>query len=305
MNFLLSNSWILYTLGAAAAFAMTNVLDQMVQRNYAKDALSLSLFIAFFRLPTAFLLFAIFGFFRPSFDILLLSFLHGAFVIIGIIFYLRALHLEEATRVILFFQVVPVFVLFLSFLFLPESLTFFQILSFFLLLFAGFLSVYRSRSIQSFFCRALFWSFLACLFFALETVLLKYVVAFFPSSQLLLPWSYLGGFLALLPLSFFSFIRQRYHQKFFSWVLPSFPLFFASVLVAIVGFFLFFRAAQIGKISLVSVVLGVQPLFVSVFIFLLGKFFRSVPREDFSQKAVVYKFISFVISMLGLYFIQL
>lgn len=305
MNFLLSNSWILYTFGAAAAFGMTNILDQMIQRNYAKDALSFSLFAAFLRLPTAFLLFALFGFFWPGFDILFFSFLHGALMIIGIIFYLRALHLEEATRVILFFQIIPVFVLFLSFIFLAELLSFFQILSFFLLLFAGFFAVYRSNSLRSFSGRAFFWSFLACLFFAIDSVLLKYVVAFYPSSQFLLPWSYLGGFLALFPLSFFPFVRRYFRREFFLWVPSSFPLFIAGVFISALGFFLFFRAAESGKISLISVILGIQPLFVSVFIFLLGKFFRSVPKEDFSKKAVFYKFLSFLISMVGLYFIYL
>lgn len=302
-------SWFVFALFAAGFWGLTNVLDQIVQRNYAKDALSLTLVVALVRLPVGLLFFLIFGFYAPSLPIIFLSFLYGFLTILPVIFYLRALHVEEATRVMLFFQMIPVFVLILSSIFLGEVFSNKEMMAFFVLIFAGFLSVYRPgissqkggrqwSSATGFVLSAVFlWAF--------ADVFLKYILQFYPEPQLLLPWSYIGSFLALFPLGLFPFVRRRLNRKLFSWFREGFLLFFLSVFTGALGFFSFFSAMNLGTATFTSALLVMQPLFVSLFIYILGKFFVSVPKENFRGRVLAFKFLSFVLSVAGIWLLNL
>ena len=297
-------SWLFASLLVPLFWGLTNVFDQILQRNYAKDELNLTLASALSRLPEALLLFLMFGFFLPSVPVLLLSFLHCMILTISIFFYCRALQHEEATRVIIFFQTIPVFVFVLSSLFLGEVLTLVQFLAFFTLLFAGFLSLYRGDISVGKFSPALRAVLIFSLLSAVNDVLLKYVLQFFPSGELMLPWSVLGGFLALIPLSFFSFVRKRFTAQNFSWFRSGWHVFLLSLVFGVGGFYFFFDAAHKGSISLTSVFIGIQPLFTSFFLFFAGRFFSDVPKENFRGRVLLFKVLAFVLSLIGLWLIN-
>ncbi|MEK7544603.1 MAG: EamA family transporter [Patescibacteria group bacterium] len=300
------SSWLLYSLSAAAFWGFTNVIDQIVQRNYAKDSVSFTLVSSFVRLPIGLGLFFLFGFYVPSMPVLLMTFFFSFLSMAGVFFYLRALHIEEVSRVMLLGQSMPVFVLFLSFLFLGETLTLSQILGFLVLLFAGFLSVAKFSVSGKFFSDATIWAISAVLMWAISNTLLAYIMRSVPSGQMLLPWSYIGSSLSAVVVCFFPTVRKEFSWKSFSWLRNrhGFWLFMLSVLPTVPGFYFFFRAFAVGKASLITVALGVQPFFVSFFLFLLGFFFVSVPREDYAFRPMMIKMSAFVLSIVGLWMIQ-
>lgn len=209
-------------------------------------------------------------------------------------------------------QLMPVLVLFLSYFFLDESLGGFQIFGFFILLFAGFLSVAKfsplgtSHLSGKFLSDAAIWAFSAVLMWSIANTLLAYILRSVPSPQMLLPWSYIGSALSGVAVCFFPMVRKQLSSKSFSWVRGrhGLLLFLLSVLPNVVGFYFLFRALALGKASLVTVALGVQPFFVSFFLFLLGFFFFSVPKEDYAFRPMMIKMSAFLISIIGLWMIR-
>lgn len=299
--------WIISALTTALMWAITNVFDQIVQREYAKDFLSLIVVTTLSRLPVAGLAFFMFGFHLPEFPILALSLLYGACLLVPIFCYIQAIHVEEATRVILFSQSKPMVAYLFAFVFLGEVLSWVQFLGVLLLIGAAVLSVYRPLHLREkahhHFGSAFFWISLSVIGFALTDVLLKYCLRFYPSSQLMLPWSYVGGFLAIVPMMFFSPVRKLFVDGSFAWFRRGWGFFLLSIIPGIAGFFFLFRSFTDAPVALVSSVLSLQPLFLSLLFLVFSPFFKILPREQFHGAVGIAKFVACALSVSGIYLI--
>jgi drug/metabolite transporter (DMT)-like permease len=235
----------------------------------------------------------------------------GALLVAGMMFiyylipYFKALTAEETSRVIPLFQFIPIFVLIMSFVFLRESISFKQLIGFFIIFFGAFaLSAERFED-RIFKPRKAMWYMLFSSFlYACSPILFKFVVvktdfwtAFF--------YQAIGGGIGAATLLFYapyrkSFLKEGLYLPFKIWFIMT-----CNQLLAILAELSSSFAFSLAPVALVSIITGAQPLFTFLFAVILSKWFPHILKEDLRKSTIWIKILSIVLIFGGLIFIYL
>lgn len=131
-------SWIIFAILGPFLFTLNNFLEKYLVEKKIKDPVAIIIFGEVIALTIGVLAISIKGF--PSLDLfnVIILLTSGALLTYYQIPYFKALAIDDASRVVPLFQLVPIFTLVMSFVFLKESLTAFQLIGFAILLLGGF-----------------------------------------------------------------------------------------------------------------------------------------------------------------------
>ncbi|MFH1511417.1 MAG: EamA family transporter, partial [Candidatus Woesearchaeota archaeon] len=262
-------NYILFTLYAAATFAILNVLDKYIITSWIRKPLVYT--TAAMLINSWVLLLFIF---RPltnlSLPSVIFAVLSGVLVLLGAFCYTVAVSKEEATRVVALRQLTPAFVLLLSSIFLSEVLTGRMIFGFLFLLAGGFLVSLRNgrgRFISPVLPIVVLSSFLI----AASLILLKKALvqlAYLDATLLAVAGSSFAALcLLLIPknrIDVRNVVRLPLRVKM---------LLFAASVVAVLAMLLGSLALSTGPAPIVSSLYGFQPVFLLLFAILLSRFF--------------------------------
>ena len=129
--------WIWYTIGAYGVVSMANIIDKILVDKYIKDSSIVVLFTGSVALVTGIVIYLLRG--LPTIPVTQFVIVTAAGMLLAwyLLPYFKALELEDASTVVPLFQVVPIFSLILSFLFLHEQLRISQYVGFLLILLSG------------------------------------------------------------------------------------------------------------------------------------------------------------------------
>ncbi len=262
----------------------------------------------------------------PGIKELLLDLVAGILFLITLIFWYKALHQSEATRVIpIVGALTPIFSLLLSVVFLGEHLSEKQILAFFILIFGGILiSVKQTKLhlIDKVIARARYFlgilfgepharhrpvrrmiinSLISAALFACFYVLMKYIYSTQPFIGGFV-WSRLGTFIGTIFILLIPRWRDLIKKSQRKNKTPENFIFFLSVrLLASVAFILFNLAISLGNVSLVNALQGTQYLFLIFLVILLSAKFPKILKEELGRGVLLQKFIGVMLVSLGLY----
>jgi len=262
----------------------------------------------------------------PNFRELLLDLLAGALFLITLIFWYKALHQSEATRVVpIVGALIPIFSFLFSYIFLGESLTERQLLSFFILINGGILiSVKYTRfwmlkqvweKFRNIFGnilgpiharyrptrRLIINSVTSALFFAVYYVLIKYIYCHQPFIGGFV-WSRLGTFIGVLLVLFVPDWRKLIikHQK--GAKTPKNLSFFLVVrLFAALAFIMLNWAISLGNVALVNSLQGTQYVFLFFLVLFLSAKFPKILKEETGGGVLLQKIIGVMLVVTGLY----
>jgi drug/metabolite transporter (DMT)-like permease len=227
-------------------------------------------------------------------------------LLIGFIFslssilYLKAMGVEEASRVIALYFVSPIFVLPLAFIFLRETLGLPKYLGAGLLVLSAVLVSYRrtKRKTSSMVSPALGFMLLLALMGAGGDVLSKYILDSFDYWQFLF-WSLIGGLLGGFLIFCFPKVRQNFLGNFrtinkgvFFWMGISTFLFY-------VGLISYYVAVSLESISLVAAVPSIEPFFVLMLTVLISSLTHGTVKEEVNKRAITLKISAFVLIIIG------
>jgi drug/metabolite transporter (DMT)-like permease len=218
--------------------------------------------------------------------------------------YLRALQIEETSRVAAMVYVFPVFVFLGAFVFLGEILTIKDYAGGTLLVLSAFLVSYKpaKKDGRKGFSPALkymavFWVFTAA--FALAA---KYLLSFMNEWHLLL-WTSLGGFLTVLPLLGWGEIRKEVSE--YLRISPYiFSVLIADELFDFLGRSAFIFAYSLGSVALVSSVSALQPFITLFYVVLLGLFVPGILTEEMDRKTIALKIAAILLIVAGVYLVS-
>lgn len=269
-----------------------------------------------------------FGFWVPDFRELSLDLLAGLLFLFTLIFWYKALHQSEATRVVpIVGALVPIFSWMLAYIFLGETLDERQMAAFLILVAGGILiSVKHTRFyfIREVFDRfknvfgnilggvhagyrptrrLIFNSIISALFFAAYYVLIKYVYMNQPFIGAFV-WSRLGTFIGVIFILLVPYWRQQIvaHQE--SAKKPNNLIFFFSVrLLAAVAFILLNWAICYGNVAMINSLQGTQYLFLILIVFFLSTRYPNLLNEELGKDVMVQKLMGIMLVSLGLYFL--
>ena len=303
-------SWFFIALVAPFLWAFVNIADKYLVSKYSEKEKERSSggLVLFSSLIGIFIAGAISIFVSGLFDIPILDkillFITGIITIIWIVLYLFTLEIEETSNVVPWFLSVPVFGYVLGYIFLGETLTFFQILGSLVILFGLILlSINFSGNGKKLKKKPLLYMVFACLLVAISGVIFKYVTIegnFWVSSF----WEYFGlGITGILIFLFIPKFRREFMQMNSRGGFKIFAVNTTSELLTVSGNLLTNFALLLAPVAMVYLVGSFQPAIV-LFLTILGtKFFPHIVKENISRRALVPKIIAIILMIVGSVFL--
>lgn len=296
-------NWLIFTLLSRAFWSGDNIVDKLLVGKYLKDSYVLTLFSGISPL-----LLSIGILFTNKLSWLGLTpisiiILAGAIQIIAVFGFYKALSKEEVSRIIPLFQLTPILVAILSFIFLKEVLSVKQSIGFILILLGGFLiSIKRAEGLFRL-REAFWWMVLSSLIYAIQAVILKSIFINYSFLSVIF-WLGIGQFIpTFLLISFSRNSRNRVikgfsHLPTLGWIILTLGLIFIAG-AELSGFY----AYKTGSVSLISVLRGFQSIFVLIFALSLSFWFPKILKEELAGGVLLTKVIAICLMLVGLYFI--
>ena len=115
--------WVLFTVLATMLWAVSNIIDKYVLVKWVKEPIVPVIITLITGLVVSLLIYIFHGFSALSYANIGLAFASGIFYIMMIIFYFRAVKIEEISKIVPMFYLAPIFVLILAATFLGEFFT--------------------------------------------------------------------------------------------------------------------------------------------------------------------------------------
>jgi len=298
--------WVFYAIAAPALYAVSNFFDKFLIEKRVRDPIILAIIGGFLSCVVGFVILMFRGFPGIPTNQLIYLLVAGVLFELALIPWYKALSLEDASRVGPLFQVIPVLVLAMSYLFLGERLVLGQLLGFLFILIGGYLlSVKKFGSGVFEIRRALWWSLLSSLLFAIPFILFKFVSleqGFWDS----LAYEFIGGgigaLILLISVVVFRDVGFRggiIKRGFGTWAIIG-----SNEVIYITSRVFNFYAIALASASLVSVLGGFQPFFMLVFGLILSRWFPKIIKENVAKKVVVLKFVAVILIFIGVWFVS-
>lgn len=309
-------SWLLIALIAYILLAFVNVADKFVLKQVIPRAKTYTFLVGLFGMLL--FLFGPWVLVWPGLGLFFINLLVGSFFAAGLLFLYTALRDSEASKIFtLVGGIVPILVLFFSFLLFKEVFTFNQFLAI-LFLVLGTILISATSGEHSPWFKVKEWlhvaspkqrfsitmALVSALFFALYWVGTKYVYNTQPFFSGML-WIRLGTFVAVL----FLLIKQQDRQEIKEDLQASgkkknniFIVLSTQGLGALGGILQNYAVA-LGSVALVTSLQGVQYAFILIITYILTILRPKIIKEDRSRKIIIRKVVAISLIGLGLYFL--
>ena len=316
--------WAIAAISSYCMSAGIHVADKFLLSNKIHSSIVYAFFVGIWSFLNVILLF--FEPWVPDAREMAIDFSAGLLFLATLVFWYKALHQSEATRVVpLVGALIPIFSLLLSAFLLGESISNRQLIAFFILIFGGVLisvrqarfyvlhelyeklknklgnmlglvhAEYRPTS------RMLIYSFLSAFCFALFYVLMKYIYLHQPFIGGFV-WSRLGSFIGALIILLVPSWHEKIRDHKEEAQDPGNIFFFMLIrLVASVSFIVFNFAISLGNVAMVNALQGTQYLFLIAIVLIISSRFPKLLKDEFSRAVMPQKLIGIAIIGLGLY----
>lgn len=313
-------TWLFITIASYFLNAGVYVADKFLLSKKFHSSITYAFYVGVWSILNFVIL--IFVPYVPSLKWLLIDILAGGVFLLTIIFWYKALHQSEATRVVPMVGVLtPIFTLLLSVLFLGENLSQQHFISFSVLMIGGALISVKQTKVYIFSSlvnrtrdvlgkvhvrylpmqRLIINSTVSAFCFSAYYVLIKYIYSNEPFLGSFV-WSRLGTFIGVLLILIVPSWRQSIadHQK--NAENKTNVYFFLGVrIVAAAAFIMLNWAISLGNVAMVNVLQGAQYLFLIIFVLILSAKFPSIYKEELGRGVILQKIAGVVFVSWGLY----
>lgn len=237
--------------------------------------------------------------------VLFLMFASGIAYFLGTYFYIKSMQTEEASRVSILLNIIPLFNFILAWGFLHEVLSGRQFSALLILLAGGILgSIHIKQEGRWHFSKAFWLMILSALCYSVVDVSLRYAGQSYPSGSLLL---YLNLGLLLAPL--FLFLKPSFSTAFRADIKRlNWKLWVGLILTGVgsrVGLLLSIKALSLAPVALATSLDGFQVLFVFVMALLITKFAPRLMKEETDKKNLFLKLTALALMIGGLVVLSL
>ena len=290
-------TWIIFGLLSHFSWALVNVGDKYLVGNKIKHPIVYMFFFFWIGLIVLFII-PFVDFTIPSSQELMFLLGAGIFWKVGGLLYIKAIEIEEATRLSVWWSFIPVWSLILGFIFFGNRLETAEVIGFIVLLVASILSSVHVKTRRLIFSKAVWYMIIACFIYALAIVLIHEV------TQTVTPVvSLIWSSILPLPFTMLLFLSKQFRHDFWSQV-RAITTQTATMMVGIrivdtFGFFFSITALSMASAALVSSLEGSQALFVFGMVVLISLFAPKAMKEELDSKNVVLKLVAVVLMVVG------
>lgn len=316
--------WLFVAVSAYFINAGVYVADKFILSRRMHSSIVYAFFVGIWSIFNAVIL--IFNPWVPNMRELGIDLLAGLLFLATLVFWYKALHQSEATRVVpIVGALIPIFSFLFSYIFLGETLGERQFLAFLILIIGGVLisikhtKFYAVRLIFERFkntfgnilggihaqyrptSRLILNSTVSAMFFAAYYVMIKYIYLTQPFIGSFV-WSRFGTFLGTLLILFVPTWRAKIFDYQKGARSPRNFGFFISVrLLAALAFIMLNYAISLGNVALVNSLQGIQYMFLIVIVIFLSTRYPHILREELGGGVLLQKMIGTVLISLALY----
>jgi drug/metabolite transporter (DMT)-like permease len=299
-------NWFLIALIGPLLYAITNHLDKYIIEKYLKGGAvgSLIIFSAIFNIIAL----PVVLFIHP--DVFYISFIQGAalavnamLVTLAVLCYFYALHRDEASYVVPFYQTIPIFGFILGYFILGETISVIQGIGSFIIIGGALVLSFELGDKIRFKKEVVALMLIASVLYAINGVIFKLIAlknGFWPSTF----WSLVGQ--VILGIIFLLFIKP-YRRQFLEMIkenkLVVLGLNSLSEALFIVAESVTQFATLLAPVVLVLLVNSFQPFFVFIIGIFLTLFFPKISQESFYRRSVIQKVVGIGLIVIGTYFI--
>ncbi len=297
-------NWIYFVLIAQGIWALTSLIDKIViSKGHIKNPL---VYIVLNGAMNVFLIFLLpfVGFQSLKFIDIMIALFYGATFSASVAIYYKAVEYDDISRIVVLLQFAPIFVLFLSFLFLGELLTLNHFIGFLFLLSASIIVSYKKVESSFKLSKSFYLMLGSALLSAIAIVSAKHIfnVTSFWSGFL---WLRFGGFMALCVLVMPS-VRNEFVKTFATAKSNIKALLLLKMVIDFSAFIFLNYAILKGPISLVSALgSSVLPLFVFILALFTSLYMPRIIKEEINKKSVLIKLLAFGLVVAGIIFINM
>lgn len=292
--------WLVFALLAPVLFGIGNIIDKLVLSRHIKNRFSWVVVLSSVHVTYALLLSLLVPI-QFIFPYSIFAILLGMLSMLTLLLYAKAMMVEEVSRVVIFFNMSPLFIILLAAVFLGEKLTFLKYIGISLLVAGSILISYRRvKEKMSIFISALKFLLPIPVILAISAVSQKYLLNHIGYFSLFFCMA-LGMFLFGVSLLLSQTIRRNLVITLRKPRKISFV--FVSDFVASLGIIASFIALSLGPVSLISAFGSLQPLFVLVYALFLSIFLPRILKEEIDKRTIMLKLIAVIVVLIGSYLI--
>ena len=288
--------WYIFALLTPAFWALNSVFIKFLITNKFKSYYPMIFTVAVFDMVFA-LAIAAFTSIGAPFPYYIDAFAAGLMPLLAFWFYSKALILEEISRIITLFQLVPVFVVFLSVFVLDEVLGIQKYLGIVSIVIASTLISYRKSGEKSF-SGALKFMIPFGLIIATYTISDKILLGYLDFWSLFF-WNILGTFCGVMFLLSFSKPRKHFTETVLRVKKKVFFIAFVGEGLYVIGTICSLVALSLVDASLASALFGLQPFYVFFYMLFLSLFLPRILNEEISKSIISLKISAIALMFMG------
>ena len=297
-------NWLFFALLAPAIYAIVVFVDKYILEKEIRDYRGIPIYSALAAFVFGILLWVITGFPILGFRDAVLIIFTGMLTIFGLATYFKVLSSDEASKVTILFQMTPVIILIMAYLFLKETIGFNQLLGFLLILFATLGISVDKKGLAWNLSSSFFLILLTDFLWASAYVLFKFVVNANSFTKVISFESFGMAFGGLFLYIFFPSIKKSFlktkkkiKKKVFGFIFINESIFVASRLCT-------YLAISLGPVALVEVVAGTQVFFAIFYGVILTLIAPKIFKENISKEGLIRKIMMGIFVLLGLYLVR-
>lgn len=295
-------SWLIVALIASFLFGISNFIDRFLVEKRIKDPFFVSIIGGILAPLIGVVIFIGRGF--PIFSwreagVLMLG---GFCSEIALVPWYKAIKLDDTSRVVPYFQFIPVVVLVMSYFLLGERLTTYELIGFALIIVGGLSLAIKNPTKELFKVRKSFWYIMLSIVLWAPVAVLFKVIAVDRNFWDAIAYEAMGVGLGAIALRLYSHNNISKGMRAMS--ASTWGVVGMNETLYLGARALNFYAILIGPTALVSVVGGIQPLFALVIGLIMSIWFPDIIKEDIKEKTLMYKFLAIVVMFIGVVFIN-
>jgi drug/metabolite transporter (DMT)-like permease len=294
-------TWILLAISSYLLGGMVNLIDKYMVDKRMKNPFVFMLWSCIFGIWVVVLI-PFFDFYIPSIQVLSFVFLGSLAYLLASLLYVKAITIEEISRINILFQLIPVFTLVIVLVLFNDYLLILEFIAFLLLLSGGIIASIHFDKIKFTFSKAFWWMTLACFLYAIYGVIFDRLLIN-DSPYVLVVYFTIFNF--ILSCLFLIFLKKENQKEIKSANLNLYSIVFLVAFIDLIAVLFNMKALSLGHVSLVYSLEGVQILFVFFVAVLLTVFFPKIIKEDIDKKNILLKIVSLVFILAGILFLYL
>ena len=218
--------------------------------------------------------------------------------------YVKAMEMEEVTRINILWNAIPVFSLILGWLIIGDKISGMEFLAMILLLSGAIVASFKKNNSKFKLSTAFWLMMVACFTYAAYGLVIRYISKTVPFPTIFF-WVLFFDAITILFSLFVKQIRQDFVQTVRSNNLASLGLFLVIVVIGNFGIYLNQWALSLKAGALVYSFEGFQVLFVSILALLAVKIIPGFVAESLDRKNIMLKLLAFLLVMEGLVILSL